>query len=169
MLLVALLIFSLGWCGAAGAAGKVTEQEAIAAADRDSKVEAEREDHPALAASAAFRDGRWEVGYFEAGEELVVAIVDPRSGEVLESWTGYQVAWKMARGYSGAFGHKLDAPYVFLPLCALFLLGLLDWRRLRRLANLDLLVLLGFGVSHYFFNRAEIGVSVPLVSPVLAF
>ena len=56
-------------------------------------------------------------------------IVDPRPGEVRESWTGYQVAWKMARGYSGAFGHKLNAPYVFLPLCALFLLGLLDWRR----------------------------------------
>ena len=37
----------------------------------------------------------------------------------------------MARGYSGAFGHKLNAPYVFLPLCAIFLLGL---RRLAPLA-----------------------------------
>ena len=36
---------------------------------------------------------------------------------------------------------------------------------LRRVANLDLLVLLGFGVSHFFFNRAEIGVSVPLAVP----
>ena len=71
----------------------------------------------------------------------------------------------MARGYSGAFGHKLNAPYVFLPLCLIFLLGLVDWRRLRRVANLDLLVLLGFGVSHFFFNRAEIGVSVPLAVP----
>ncbi len=86
-----------------------------------------------------------------------------------ESWTGYQVAWKMARGYSGQFGHKLDAPYVFLPLCALFLLGLFDWRRWRRVANLDLLVLLAFGVSHIFFNRGEIGVSVPLQYPVLAY
>jgi hypothetical protein len=75
----------------------------------------------------------------------------------------------MARGYSGAFGHKLNAPYVFLPLCLLFLLGLVDWRRLWRVANLDLVVLLGFGVSHYFFNRAEIGVSVPLVYPVLLY
>src|SRR3954447_18842270 len=75
----------------------------------------------------------------------------------------------MARGYSGAFGHKLNAPYVFLPLCAIFLLGLVDWRRLRRVANLDLVVLLGFGVSHYFFNRADIGVSVPLVYPVLLY
>jgi hypothetical protein len=169
LLFVALLVFSFGWCGAAAAAEKVSKQEAIAAADRDSKVEAERADHPELAASAALKDGRWEVGYFEAGEELAVALVDPRSGAVVESWTGYQVAWKMARGYSGAFGHKLDAPYVFVPLCALFLLGLVDWRRLRRVANLDLLVLLGFGVSHWFFNRAEIGVSVPLVYPVLTY
>ena len=56
-------------------------------------------------------------------------IVDPSTGKVRESWTGYQVAWKMARGYAGAFGHKLNAPYVFLPLCAIFLIGLLDWRR----------------------------------------
>ncbi len=114
-------------------------------------------------------DGNWEVGYFAAGEEVALVIVDPRNGEVREAWTGYQVAWKMARGYSGAFGHKLDAPYVFLPLCALFLIGLLDWRRLRRIANLDLLVLLGFGVSHFFFNRAEIGVSVPLQYPFLIY
>ncbi len=69
----------------------------------------------------------------------------------------------------GAFGHKLNAPYVFLPLCALFLLGLVDWRRPWRVANLDLLVLLSFGVSNFFFNRAEIGVSVPLQYPPLIY
>jgi hypothetical protein len=84
-------------------------------------------------------------------------------------WHGYQSTWEMARGYEGAFGHKLNAPYVFLPLCALFLVGLVDWRRPWRVATLDLLVLLGFGVSHYFFNRAEIGVSVPLQYPVLLY
>ncbi len=84
-------------------------------------------------------------------------------------WHGYQAAWEMARGYPGSFGHKLNAPYVFLPLCALFLIGLLDWRRPWRVASLDLLVLLGFGVSHFFFNRAEIGLSVPLQYPVLLY
>jgi hypothetical protein len=107
-------------------------------------------------------DGNWEVGYFAGDKEVALVTVDPQTGLVRESWTGYQVAWKMARGYSGAFGHKLNAPYVFLPLCAIFLLGLVDWRRLRRVANLDLLVLLGFGASNFFFNRAEIGISVPL-------
>jgi hypothetical protein len=122
-----------------------------------------------LAPVAEMVDGSWEVAYFAAGDEVALVVVDPESGEVPEAWTGYQVAWKMARGYSGAFGHKLNAPYVFLPLCALFLIGLVDWRRLRRVANLDLLVLLGFGVSHFFFNRAEIGLSVPLQYPVLLY
>jgi hypothetical protein len=156
--------------GAASADGrKISSSEAIAIADRDPKVVGEKREHPHLGPSATMKEGRWEVAYFERGEQLALVIVDPRSGEVLESWTGYQVAWKMARGYSGAFGHKLNAPYVFLPLCAIFLLGLVDWRRLWRIANLDLLVLLAFGVSHFFFNRAEIGLSVPLAYPVLLY
>jgi len=132
-------------------------------------VRAEEREHGELGPTASFDDGHWEVAYFSGGDELVLVLVDAESGEVTESWTGDQVAWKMARGYSGAFGHKLNAPYVFLPLCLIFLLGLVDWRRLWRVANLDLLVLLGFGVSHYFFNRADIGVSVPLVYPVLLY
>jgi hypothetical protein len=148
---------------------RITRAEAIAAADEDPKVREQRREHPDLAATAALDEGKWEVAYFDGGEQLNLVVVDPASGEVTESWTGHQVAWKMARGYSGAFGHKLNAPYVFGPLCAIFLLGLIDWRRLRRVANLDLLVLLGFGVSHYFFNHAEIGVSVPLVYPVLLY
>ena len=149
--------------------GRIGSSEAIEAANRDSKVVGEKREHPDLGPSAAMKEGHWEVAYFEGGEELALALVDAHSGEVLESWTGYQVNWKMARGYSGAFGHKLNAPYVFLPLCAIFLLGLVDWRRLRRVAKHDLHVQLGFGVSHYFFNRAEIGVSVPLVYPVLLY
>ena len=35
-----------------------------------------------------------------------------------EAWTGDQVAWPMARGYEGQFGHVLNAPYVWIPLCA---------------------------------------------------
>ena len=155
--------------GAAENPPRISSEEATAAANEDAKVREQRQEHPHLGATATMNEGHWEVAYFEGGEQEALVLIDRESGEVLESWTGYQVAWKMARGYSGAFGHKLNAPYVFLPLCAIFLLGLVDWRRLRRVANLDLLVLLGFGLSHYFFNRAEIGVSVPLVYPVLAY
>jgi len=169
LLFVALLVsgFLPGAVSADG--GKITRDEAIAAADKDPKVLEEEREHGELGPTASLDEGHWEVAYFAGGEELALVLVDPHSGEVTEAWTGYQVAWKMARGYSGAFGHKLNAPYVFLPLCLLFLLGLIDWRRLWRVANLDLLVLLGFGVSHYFFNRANIGVSVPLVYPVLLY
>jgi hypothetical protein len=164
-----VLAASCLWPGAASAAGRVSEAEAIRVANRDPNAVKEREENGPLAPVANVVDGQWEVAYFSGGEEVALAIVDRESGKVRESWTGYQVAWKMARGYSGSFGHKLNAPYVFLPLCAIFLLGLVDWRRLRRVANLDLLVLLGFGVSHFFFNRGEIGISVPLQYPILLY
>ncbi len=147
----------------------VPAAEAIRIAERDAKVVEQRQARGELSQAANLVDGAWEVGFFADGEQVAVVLVDPEMGIVRESWTGYQVAWKMARGYPGAFGHKLNAPYVFLPLCALFLIGLVDWRRPWRVANLDLLVLLGFGVSNFFFNRAEIGVSVPLQYPVLLY
>jgi hypothetical protein len=158
--------------GREGEAGpeRITREEAIAAADRDPQVREQRhQDAPLDPVATTNDEGEWEISYFGGGEQRALVVVDPASGEVLESWSGYQMTWNMARGYSGAFGHKLNAPYVFLPLCVLFLVGLVDWRRLRRIANLDLLVLLGFGLSHYFFNRADIGVSVPLVYPVLLY
>jgi hypothetical protein len=167
---LALLALSLSIPSlAAAAAGEIGSAQATRIADRDPKVVEERREHPVLSSSADMVDGHWEIGYFAGGKEVALVLVDPLTGQVRESWTGYQVAWKMARGYSGSFGHKLNAPYVFLPLCALFLLGLFDWRRPWRAVNLDLLVLLGFGVSNFFFNRAEIGVSVPLVYPVLLY
>jgi hypothetical protein len=147
---------------ASAANAEVTAAEAAQIAGRDANVAKEQRANGELTHAANKVDGNWEVAYFADDKEVALVIVDPQTGLVRESWTGYQVAWKMARGYSGAFGHKLNAPYVFLPLCAIFLLGLVDWRRVRRIANLDLVVLLGFGASNLFFNRGEIGVSVPL-------
>jgi hypothetical protein len=167
---ICLLVAALGLLIPSGAgAAQVSESGAVRAADRDAKVVEERRKNGGLTHSASMVDGNWEVAYFAGDEEVALVVVDPRTGAVKESWTGYQVLWKMARGYSGAFGHKLNAPYVFLPLCALFLAGLVDWRRPWRIATLDLLALLGFGVSNYFFNRAEIGVSVPLQYPPLLY
>jgi glycosyl transferase family 87 len=113
--------------------------------------------------------GRWQVSFFRDGDEVVQVHVDDRSGEVLEQWSGHQVAWRMARGYSGAFGRTLNAPYVWIPLCLFFVLPFLDFRRPLRLLHLDLLVLLAFGASHVLFNRGEIGLSAPLVYPVLLY
>jgi hypothetical protein len=135
-------------------------------AARAAKVRAERGLDPSAYTRGA---GRWQVSFFRAKREIVQVHVDDRSGRIVEQWSGDQVAWRMARGYAGAFGRKLNAPYVWIPLCLFFLMPFLDFRRPLRLLHLDLLVLLGFGVSHVFFNRGEIGLSVPLVYPVLLY
>jgi hypothetical protein len=151
---------------------KVDQARAIEIARLDPKAVAAGEQHPDLSPSASRNEGTglWEVGFFTGGKQVVQVVVDPNTGKVAESWTGYQVAWRMARGYPGAFGRMINAPYIWLPLCAIFVLGLLDWRRPFRLAHLDLLVVVaGFGLSHYFFNEGNIGVSVPLAYPPLLY
>jgi len=172
-LLLALALIAPASAGAAGeeepGANVITSSEATASAEKDPNVVKEQKEHPNLLPSPTFKNERWEVGWFEDDHEYALTMVDPESGEVTESWTGYQVAWEMARGYSGEFAHSLNSPFIWLPLCLFFLVGLTDWRRLRRIANLDLLVLLGFGVSHFFFNQGNIGVSVPLAYPVLVY
>ena len=111
--------------------------------------------------------GRCSVWSGEAGQ-IADGKVDDATGLVTEAWTGPQVAWKMARGGAGAFGgREINRPAVWLGLCAVFLLGLADWRRPLSLRNLDLLALLSFSISLWFFNRGEIFWSVPLAYPPL--
>jgi hypothetical protein len=169
---LALVLTLLLTGSAAAQAPKITQSKAIKIAKLDPKAAAAAEQHPDLTPSASRNSGTglWEVGFFTAGKEVVQVVIDPNTGKVVESWTGYQVAWRMARGYPGAFGRMVNAPYIWLPLCAIFVLGLLDWRRPFRLAHLDLLVIVaGFGLSHYFFNKGNIGVSVPLAYPPLLY
>jgi hypothetical protein len=102
-------------------------------------------------------------------KEMAQVYVDDVTGRVTEAWTGFQVAWTMARGYPGAFGRQAGALYVWLPLCFMFLLPFLSFRRRPTLLHLDLLVLLLFSVSLAFFNHAKIGLSVPLAYPCLIY
>jgi hypothetical protein len=149
---------------------ELSAKEAIRIASTSDTVRRERRRHDDFRPAAYMRGpDRWQVSWFDGDREVAQARVDDSLGVVLEAWTGYQVAWSMARGYEGAFGRKLNAPYVWIPLCVLFLLPFLDPRRPFRLLHLDLAVLLAFGISHYFFNRGEIGVSVPLAYPVLLY
>src|SRR3954454_1996259 len=116
--------------------------------------------------------GRWQVSLWSAGKkpkELAQLYVDDQTGAVTEAWTGFQVAWTMARGYAGAFGRKVNAPWVWIPLTLLFVAPFLDVRRPLRMLNLDVLVLAAFGVSVAFFNDAQVGISVPIVYPLLVY
>lgn len=113
--------------------------------------------------------GRWQISYYaEKRERAQIQLLDA-TGVVLEQWTGPQVAWRMARGYEGQFGRKLNAPFVFIPLCLLFLLPFVDPRRPFRIVHLDLLALLAFAVSHFYFNKGDISVSVPLQYPPMIY
>src|SRR5919204_2346001 len=90
------------------------------------------------------KDNSWKIGVWQPTPvgEVATGRVDDASGTVLEGWTGPQVAWKMARGYNGAFGGtKINSYRVWLTFCGIFLLGLVDWRRLFSLRNLDLVAL----------------------------
>ena len=109
------------------------------------------------------------MSWYAGGDEIAQAIVDEREGRAVEVWTGPQVAWQMARGLEGAFGRRVNSPWVWIPLMVAFFVAFFDPRRPLRLLHLDLLVLLSFSLSHLFFNRGEIYTSVPLVYPVLAY
>jgi hypothetical protein len=120
---------------------------------------------------ATFSAGSWTVKVWdrEAGE-VATGRVDDATRTVTEAWTGPQVAWKMARGTPGAFGgKKINSLPIWLGFCALFLIGLADFRRPLSLRNLDLLALLSFSVSLWFFNRGDVFTSVPLVYPGLLY
>src|SRR5205823_2621122 len=82
--------------------------EAIAA--KSPKIKAEVRRHPnAVPYEYTKGPGRWQVSWFSIGHpqvELAQVYVDDASGTITEAWTGFQVAWTMARGYPGAFGRK---------------------------------------------------------------
>ena len=144
--------------------------QAARIAARDPKLREELRKHEDVRRETfAKGPGRWQVSWFDDGDEIAQVIVDEREGRAIEVWTGPQVAWQMARGVDGAFGRKVNAPWVWIPLMLAFFVPFFDPRRPLRLVHLDLLVLLSFSVSHVFFNRGEIFTSVPLVYPVLAY
>jgi hypothetical protein len=127
--------------------------------------------------------GNWQVSWFaspRSSKEVIQVYISDGTRKVTQVWTGFQVPWTMARGYPGAFGRRVNALYVWLPMCLLFMAPFLPWPRRRggrwvrvrggwSLLHLDLLVLLGFSISLALFDHAQIGLSVPLVYPFLVY
>ncbi|HTU77479.1 MAG TPA: hypothetical protein VMF09_01835 [Solirubrobacteraceae bacterium] len=151
---------------------RLSSDEVLAIADRLPKMRAVRKEYPGSFGDTYLKGAfQWQVSYFSKGgkQEIGLVIIDDLSGRVAEQWTGFQVAWSMARGYPGAFGRHVNALYVWLPLCALFIVPFFDFRRPFSLLHLDLLVLLSFSVSLAFFNHAHIYASVPLAYPPLLY
>jgi hypothetical protein len=156
----------------------LSSQRALTIASAVAKVRDARHGHPG-SYGAVYTKGpfRWQVSFFSrgprpgggGGKELAQVIIADRTGRVLEAWSGFQVAWTMARGYKGAFGEHVNALYIWIPLCLLFIVPFFDFRRPLSLLHLDLLALLSFSVSLAFFNHANIWASVPLVYPPLLY
>ncbi|MHB8531613.1 MAG: hypothetical protein ACYDC2_02720 [Solirubrobacteraceae bacterium] len=156
----------------APAGRRLTPNQVLAIAQRLAKVERARAEYRGSYGGAYLKPGfHWQVSYFSKGgkKEIAQVIIDDTSGRVLEQWTGFQVAWTMARGYPGAFGRHVNSLYIWLPLCVLFFVPFFDWRRPLRLLHLDLLVLLSFSISLALFNHAHIYGSVPAAYPPLLY
>ena len=152
--------------------GFIQTREAVEQTARQTEaVQGQLLEHPRMSPTTYTTENqRWHVSWFnKRDKEVAQVIVDDASGRAVEQWTGPQVAWKMARGYPGAFGRSINVPWVWLPLCLLFLVPFIDIRNPRRLLHFDLLVLLSFTISHTFFDAANIAASVPLVYPVLLY
>jgi hypothetical protein len=148
----------------------LTGKQVLATAKRNATYIQELQKHPHLVAYVYTRGvGMWQVSLFTPPPkhqyEMLQLYVDDSNDQVTQVWTGFQVAWTMARGYPGAFGKKINSLYVWIPLCLAFFLPFFPWRRRPTLWHLDLLVLLAYSVSLAFFNNANLGLSAPLVYP----
>ncbi|HYA08912.1 MAG TPA: hypothetical protein VEG24_04935, partial [Gaiellaceae bacterium] len=157
----------------ASAPTHLTKERALAIFRRNAKVAAWLSRYPKTGFSDEetydAKTASWTVKlWWGAAGEVAEGTVDDASGVVLEAWTGPQVAWKMARGYKGAFGGaKINSPWVWGAFCLVFLLGLGDLRRRFSLRNLDLLMLLSPTASLWFFNHGDVFTAVPLFYPAL--
>src|SRR6476619_2477746 len=113
---------------------------------------------------------QWQIDFYEAdGKDVAQVVIDDATGSVLEKWTGAKADTKLARGYEGAVAGKVNKWWIWLTLCVLFLAPFVYPRRPLRLLHLDLVALLGFSASLFFFNKAKIELSVALVYPVLTY
>ena len=149
----------------------LTSAQVEVIASRTGTFKEQRRENPGTSVSAVKKAaGSWEVSLYSKGKvpkQVALAKVDS-AGQVTEVWSGFQVAWSMARGYPGAFGRSINSPWIWIPLCIAFLLPFFDWRKPLRWLHFDLLALLGFSASLAFFNAAELGISVPISSALLA-
>jgi hypothetical protein len=157
----------------APAGHRLTGRQVLNVAGRVQRTAAERRRHSGAFANVWLKGpDRWQVSWYTRSKpprEVAQVIVSDATGRVLEAWTGPQVRWTMARGYSGAFGRAVNAPWLWLGLTTLFVAPFVSLRRGRRLLAVDLAVIAALGVSVAWFNAARIDLSVPLAYPPLLY
>lgn len=154
----------------------LSEDDAIKLAAADPEVRSELSEHGSHTSSAEYGEGAWTVSflieeggliggkpYGDTGKKEVARVgVYDETWELGYVYTGDQVGWNLARGESGAYGKQANYWYVWGPLALAFSLAFLRPDRLFSLRNLDVVMMLGFLVSHGFFRAGVVFESVVL-------
>jgi hypothetical protein len=149
---------------------RLNATQAFVIASRQPKVKTWLGQYRNVTHSSTLGDHRvWTVDYYAGGDQVAEVHIADATEQAYEVWTGPQVAWQLARGQPQAYGRKANAAYVLWPLCALFLAGLIDWRRPFSLRTLDLVVVLSFVASLEEFNRGDVFWSTPLIYPPMVY
>ncbi|HEV7493800.1 hypothetical protein [Baekduia sp.] len=162
--------------GGTPAGHRLAGAQAQAIAARSPKVKEALRQYPKAKPEVFLKGPRdWQVSWFTPGtgtarKEVAQVKVADATGQITEAWNGPQVAWTMARGYTGAFGRKVNSPWVWIPLSVLFVAPFCSLRRRGggvHMLQLDLLALVGFGISVAYFNDGNINASVPIATGLL--
>ena len=147
---------------------RLTSNEAFVIASRSRAVRAWIGQYSNVTHSSTLGALRvWTVSYYKGDDELAQVHIEDSTARAYEVWTGPQVGWMLARGLPDAYGRKVNRAFVLWPMCAIFVAGLVDWRRLRSMRTLDLILTLAFVGSLIEFNHGDIFRATPLVYPPL--
>jgi hypothetical protein len=149
---------------------RLNSVQAAAIAFRQAKIRRWLAQYQNVSHTSTLGDHRiWTVDYYAAGQQVAEVHIADYTEDPYEVWTGPQVEWQLARGQPDAYGRKANAAYILWPLCALFLAGLINWRRPLSMRTLDLVVVLSFVASLYAFNRGNVFWSTPLIYPPMIY
>lgn len=170
-LIVLAVGLSLALPGAAGAQTATrppqfwrTPAQAIAIAEREPEVRAIERQGGVHAHAKVAALGLWGVTFERQGKVLAFVRVEDRAGQALPRG---QADWPTVGSKLDPYKRRLEL--VLAILAVGFLALFFDWRRPRRLHNLDVLVLLSFGAALVFYDRLHPTVSVPLLYPPLGY
>jgi hypothetical protein len=159
----------------------LSEKEAVRLAASDAEVRGELSGHGPHTTGAKYESGRWTVRFYvdeegmvggrptNEGKEVATVQLDDQTWVIDSVQTGDQVGWLMARGIPGAYGKQANYPWVWGPLALAFALAFARTDKLFSLRNLDIVMLLGFLVSHSFFRQGIVLEAVVLWYPPLIY
>ena len=146
----------------------LSARAAIAVARRNHKVRDEAASGPLEARALVVGTRYWLIEFLRGGRVRVQVQLDGPSGAVRFADRGREIDWPaLVHGRHGPRARRLHA--VMIAAGILFLAAFFDPRRLWRPLHLDLVALLGLGVSFGFSEAGHPYAATPLMYPVLLY